>query len=58
MSGLKMSKGKKGRINSILDGRILIDNIYFDKIPKKKDKILQIKIKLNYSSFGEKWSFK
>lgn len=34
MSGLKMSKGKKGRINSILDGRILIDNICFDKIPK------------------------
>lgn len=29
MSGLKMSKGKKGRINSILDGRILIDNICF-----------------------------
>lgn len=36
MSGLKMSKGKKGRINSILDGRILIDNICFDRIPKKK----------------------
>lgn len=34
-----MSKGKKGRINSILDGRILIDNICFDRIPKKKNKI-------------------